>query len=33
MDRMWTDEALYERYGITAGERAFVEETVKEMPA
>ena len=33
LDHMWTDEALYERYGITAEERAFIEETVKEMPA
>lgn len=31
-DREWTDEALYERYGITAEEQAFIEATVNEMP-
>ena len=33
LDRVWTDEALYQRYDITADEQAFIEETVKEMPA
>lgn len=33
LDRTWTDEALYERYGITRDEVAFVESQVKEMPA
>lgn len=33
LDRDWTDEALYERYGITDHEQAFIESQVKEMPA
>ena len=33
MDQIWTDEALYERYGITADEVSFIESQVKEMPS
>lgn len=33
MDRTWTDEQLYARYGITDDEIAFIESQVKEMPA
>lgn len=33
MDRQWTDEKLYERYGLTADEIAFIESQVREMPA
>ncbi len=32
MDREWTDPALYERYGLTDDEIAFIESQVKEMP-
>jgi site-specific DNA-methyltransferase (adenine-specific) len=31
MDREWTDADLYERYGLTDGEVAFIESQVKEM--
>jgi site-specific DNA-methyltransferase (adenine-specific) len=31
MDRAWTDEALYEKYGITKKEIAFVESMVRSM--
>lgn len=30
-DRIWTDDALYEKYGITEQERAYIESQVKEM--
>ncbi len=30
-DRTWTDEMLYEKYGITADEQAFIESQIKEM--
>lgn len=30
-NRTWTDEALYERYGITKKEQAFIESQVREM--
>ncbi len=30
-DRPWTDEMLYEKYGITADEQAFIESQIKEM--
>lgn len=33
MDRHWTDEKLYERYGLNAEEIAFIESQVREMPA
>ena len=33
MDREWTDEVLYEKYGITEDEQAYIAEMVKEMPA
>ena len=33
MNQVWTDEALYQRYGITEDEVAFIESQVKEMPA
>ena len=33
MDRTWTDADLYERYGLTDDEIAFIESQVKEMPA
>ena len=29
----WTDEKLYERYGLTPEEIAFIESTVKPMDA
>jgi len=32
-DRTWTDEELYEKYGITPDERAYIESIVKEMAA
>ena len=31
LNRKWTDEKLYERYGLTAEEVAFIESTVKPM--
>ena len=31
MDRVWTDEKLYERYEITDDERQFIESMIKEM--
>jgi site-specific DNA-methyltransferase (adenine-specific) len=31
MDRNWTDELLYEKYGITKQEAAFIESMVREM--
>ncbi|MCG5453808.1 Eco57I restriction-modification methylase domain-containing protein [Micromonospora hortensis] len=33
MDRRWTDADLYERFGLTEEEIAFIESQVKEMPA
>jgi len=30
-DRTWTDAALYEKYGITAAEQAFIEKIVRPM--
>lgn len=30
-DRTWTDEALYEKYGITKKEQAYIESQVREM--
>lgn len=30
-DRIWTDEALYEKYGITKQERAYIESQVRAM--
>jgi site-specific DNA-methyltransferase (adenine-specific) len=33
MDRMWTDENLYERYGLTPDEAAFIESVVQPMEA
>lgn len=33
LDRVWTDAALYQRYGITQDEVAFIESQVHEMPA
>lgn len=32
-DREWNDEELYEKYGITDEEQAYIAEMVKEMPA
>lgn len=32
-DREWTDEELYEKYGITDEEQAYIAEMVKEIPA
>lgn len=32
LDRSWTDEDLYERYGLNEEEIAFIEYTVHEMP-
>jgi site-specific DNA-methyltransferase (adenine-specific) len=33
LPRIWTDEALYARYGLTASEIEFIESMVNEMPA
>jgi len=33
MDRLWTDEMLYARYGLTDDEVAYIESQIKEMPA
>ncbi len=30
-DRTWTDEALYEKYGITPKEQAYIESQVRAM--
>ena len=30
-DRQWTDEALYEKYGLTEDEIAFIEKIVRPM--
>lgn len=32
-DRKWTDVDLYEKYGITAEEQAYIESRIREMPA
>jgi len=32
LDRDWTDELLYERYGLSADEIAFIESLVEDMP-
>ena len=32
MDREWTDEQLYERYGLSDEEIAFIKSQIKEMP-
>jgi site-specific DNA-methyltransferase (adenine-specific) len=32
-DRTWTDEELYEKYGVTPDEQAYIESIVKEMAA
>lgn len=32
-DREWTDEALYNKYGLTAEEVDFVEAVIRPMPA
>lgn len=32
-DKTWTDAELYKKYDITAGEQAYIESMVKEMPA
>lgn len=31
-DRVWTDEALYARYGLAGDEIAFIESRVREVP-
>jgi len=31
MDRVWTDEALFEKYGISLEERAYIESLVRPM--
>jgi site-specific DNA-methyltransferase (adenine-specific) len=33
LSRVWTDQALYKRYGLTEGEIAFIESIVHPMPA
>lgn len=33
MDRVWADDELYKRYGITRNEIAFIESEIKEMPS
>ncbi len=30
-DRIWTDDVLYEKYGITKQERAYIESQVRAM--
>jgi hypothetical protein len=32
MDREWTDDQLYERYGLSSEEITFIESQIKEMP-
>lgn len=32
-DRIWTDEELYEKYGITKDERSYIEAMIREMHA
>jgi site-specific DNA-methyltransferase (adenine-specific) len=32
-DRVWTDAALYEKYGITADEQAYIESMIRPMEA
>ncbi len=32
-DHTWTDAELYENYGITTDEQAYIEEMIREMPA
>ncbi len=32
-DRTWTDAALYEKYGITADEQAYIESMIRPMEA
>lgn len=32
-DRIWTDEALYEKYGITTEEQAYIESMIRPMEA
>ena len=32
-DRIWTDESLYEKYGLTRGDIAFIESRVRQMDA
>ncbi len=32
-DRIWTDEELYSKYGITEAEQAYIAEMIREMPA
>ena len=31
MEREWTDDELYKRYGLSRGEQAFIDETIREM--
>ena len=33
LNRQWTDEKLYERYGLTPEEISFIESTVQPMDA
>jgi site-specific DNA-methyltransferase (adenine-specific) len=33
MDRLWTDEDLYKRYGITSDQIAFIESLIEERPS
>lgn len=33
MNRVWTDTALYNRYGITSAEVAFINSLIAERPA
>jgi site-specific DNA-methyltransferase (adenine-specific) len=33
MTKQWTDEKLYERYGLTSDEIAFIESKIRPMPA
>jgi site-specific DNA-methyltransferase (adenine-specific) len=31
MDRPWTDDDLYKKYGVTEGEKAFIESMIRPM--
>lgn len=33
MNRLWTDESLYKRYGITAAQKAFIESLISDRPS
>ena len=33
MDRTWTDEGLFKRYGITSEQITFIESLIEERPS